>query len=130
LREIKSRFNEVDGMRKLLGSKRVTRRSFSLGSEPLEPRHLLAAMPLISEFMADNETTLQDEDDDYSDWIELYNAGDSSADLDGYYLTDDPSDLTKWRIPQVTLGAGEFLAIFASGRTVIRTLTRCTPISG
>ena len=29
--------------------------------------------PIISEFSASNSTILQDEDDDYVDWIEIYN---------------------------------------------------------
>ncbi len=40
--------------------------------EPLEPRLLLATGPILSEFMADNDDTLNDEDDVSSDWIELH----------------------------------------------------------
>jgi hypothetical protein len=32
-------------------------------------------------------------------WVELYNRSDATVDLSGYYLTDDPSNLTKARIP-------------------------------
>ena len=39
--------------------------------ELLEPRHLLAASVVISEFMASNDTGIRDEDHDRSDWIEL-----------------------------------------------------------
>jgi hypothetical protein len=55
----------------------------------------------INEFMADNETTIQDPDGSggYPDWIELYNAGASTIDLGGMYLTDDINDPTKWMIP-------------------------------
>ena len=31
------------------------------------------------------------------DWIEIYNAGSSSIDLEGKYLSDDPDDLMKWQ---------------------------------
>ena len=85
--------------------------------EPLEPRHLLAASPVISEFVALNHSSIRDEDDDASDWIELENRGDQTADLSGYYLTDDTTDLTKWQIPAGTeLAAAEFLVIFASAK--------------
>ena len=38
---------------------------------------------VISEFMAINNTTLADEDGDYSDWIELYNSSANTVNLDG-----------------------------------------------
>jgi hypothetical protein len=54
----------------------------------------------INEFMADNDTTIQDPDGGgYPDWIELYNAGPNAIDLGGMYLTDDMNDPTKWVIP-------------------------------
>ena len=70
----------------------------------------------ISEFMASNQDTLDDEDGDSSDWIELFNNTSSPVDLDGWYLTDDPALLTKWQFPGVTLGAGQFLIVFASDK--------------
>ncbi|HKJ41006.1 MAG TPA: chitobiase/beta-hexosaminidase C-terminal domain-containing protein [Sunxiuqinia sp.] len=69
---------------------------------------------LISEFMAINNNSLADEDGDHSDWLELYNPGDLSVSLDGWYLTDKADNLTKWKIPAVTLGADNYLVIFAS----------------
>ena len=71
---------------------------------------------VISEVMAANRETLLDEDDDSSDWIELFNYGDVSVDMDGWYLTDDPDDLTGWQFPEVTLRPGHFLTVFASGK--------------
>ena len=68
----------------------------------------------ITEFMASNKDVISDEDDDASDWIELFNSGAESVDLDGYHLTDDPGALTKWRFPAMSLDAGEFLLVFAS----------------
>lgn len=74
------------------------------------------AQVLISEFMASNGQTLADEDGEYSDWIELYNSGAPSVNLDGWFLTDNESNLTKWRIPPVTIAAKGFLIVFASGK--------------
>ena len=65
----------------------------------------LNATPVISEFMADNDTVLADEDGDFSDWIEIHNPAGSEVDLDGYFLTDKASNLDKWRIPAVTIPA-------------------------
>ena len=82
--------------------------------EALEPRHLLAAEPLITEFLASNDNTLDDEDGDSSDWVEIHNAGDTALDLDGWYLTDDASDLTQWQFPAVSIDPGQYLVVFAS----------------
>ena len=84
--------------------------------ERLEPRRLLAALPIISEFQADNKTTLLDGDGIATDWIELYNPSDESINLQGWHLTDDAGDLNKWVFPEVELPAEQFLVVFASGQ--------------
>ncbi|XAL99504.1 lamin tail domain-containing protein [Phycisphaeraceae bacterium D3-23] len=85
--------------------------------EPLEPRLLFTAVPLITEFLASNSDGLQDEDGDRSDWIELFNAGDSALDLTGWYLTDDAGNLDQWSFPSITLAPDELLIVFASGKS-------------
>lgn len=85
--------------------------------ESLEPRLLLSGAPIISEFMADNETTLADGDGVYSDWIEIQNVGDSPIDLLGWHLTDTAASPTKWTFPSVVLQPGGQLIVFASGQT-------------
>jgi hypothetical protein len=77
---------------------------------------MLAAVPLISEFLASNDSGREDVDGEASDWIELHNAGDMAADLGGWYLTDDQVDLTKWQFPAVTLPPGGYLVVFASDK--------------
>lgn len=74
------------------------------------------AQVVISEFMASNGQTLADEDGDFSDWIELYNTGSVTVNLDGWYLTDNASQLTKWRLPAVNLPAKGILLVFASSK--------------
>src|SRR5678816_282696 len=41
--------------------------------------------PEISEFMADNQSTLKDEEGDNSDWIEIHNPNEFSISLDRYF---------------------------------------------
>ena len=53
----------------------------------------------INEFLASNNATIADESGDYEDWIEIYNAGPTAINLAGFYISDDPSDLTAWQIP-------------------------------
>ena len=71
---------------------------------------------VISEFMAANKATLRDEDGDYSDWIELYNAGAIAVNLDGWGLTDNAASPFKWRFPGVVLLPNEYLVVFASNK--------------
>src|SRR5688572_17979940 len=70
---------------------------------------------LISEFMAANSRTLLDEEGAGSDWIELVNAGNETVSLDGWFLTDDSSNLVKWRLPATNITAEARLVVFASG---------------
>ena len=51
---------------------------------------------IISEFMARNSSTILDGNNDSSDWIEIHNPTDTTVNLDGWYLTDNKNDLTKW----------------------------------
>ena len=66
--------------------------------------------------MAVNRSTVVDDDDDRSDWIELFNPSGTSVNLKGWALTDDPTHQTKWRFPNVTLGSREYRVVFASGK--------------
>ncbi len=71
---------------------------------------------VINEFLAANKTGLRDEDGDLSDWIEILNPASVPGNLQGWYLTDDRFDLTKWRFPNTPLGAGQYLVVFASNK--------------
>lgn len=71
---------------------------------------------MISEFLASNQTGLRDGDGDTSDWIEVHNASAAAVALEGWYLTDDPADLTQWQFPSVQIGPGEYRVVFASGK--------------
>lgn len=84
--------------------------------ESLERREVLATSVYITELVADNQGGLEDVDGDRSDWIELFNAGDAPVSLAGWRLTDDAADPDLWTFPDVTLGAGSHLVVFASGK--------------
>ena len=71
---------------------------------------------LISEFLADNRTSLLDEDAERPDWVEIYNAGNEVVSLGGYFLTDDPTRLNRWAFPATNVAAKGFLVLFASGK--------------
>ncbi len=81
----------------------------------LQPR-LSAQGVIISELMASNGNTLADEDGDFPDWVELYNDSPVAVNLNGWFLTDNAANLTKWRFPAVTLEPRGVLVVFASGK--------------
>jgi len=70
----------------------------------------------LSEFLALNQTGLQDEDGDFSPWIELHNGSSSVVNLAGWFLTDSRSNLTKWRFPKIGILPDKDLLVFASGK--------------
>jgi len=80
--------------------------------------------PVISEFMALNEFTMATTVEGrtaYPDWIEIRNRGVLPISLGGWYLTDDPDNLTKWALPAIQVPAG---ATWARSPTILsRTLT-------
>jgi len=71
---------------------------------------------VISEVMFSNNTTLMDEDGDFSDWVELYNTGRSEVDLQGWYLTDDMEFPIRWGFPKVSIKPKGYLLVFLSGK--------------
>ena len=72
------------------------------------------APAIISEFLANNNNGISDEDGTRSDWIEIYNPGPTDLNLDGWFLTDISTDLTKWRLPSINLNANKYLLVWAS----------------
>lgn len=71
---------------------------------------------IISEFMANDNSTLADEDGEFSGWIEIHNPTAQAIALDGCFLTDDPQTLTRWAFPSTNLAGGAYLVVFASGQ--------------
>ena len=84
----------------------------------LFPINLLQAEKvIISEFMANNENSVQDGYGETSDWIEFRNLESIDSDLSNFFLTDDPSNLQKWKFPnQTIIKSNSYLLIFASAK--------------
>ncbi len=69
---------------------------------------------VINEFMASNDATMADQDEEYDDWIELYNNGTDAIELGGYFLSDDSEDLGQWSFPEgTTIEPNGYLMIWA-----------------
>lgn len=67
---------------------------------------------IINEFMASNDSTIQDPQGGYEDWVEIYNTGSETLDLAGFFLTDEINNRTKWQFPS---GSPELTTIRPQG---------------
>ena len=71
---------------------------------------------VLNEFLARNDKGITDVDGKTSDWIELYNPGDGPMAMSGWALTDDSGAPQQWVFPEVSIPAGGYLVLFASGK--------------
>ena len=74
---------------------------------------------VISEFMAvnDNAYPNPENQEEFWDWIEIYNPSDASVDLTGWslkYMPIGETTPTVWQFPSMDIDAGAFLVVFAS----------------
>ncbi|MDH5610673.1 MAG: CotH kinase family protein, partial [Cyclobacteriaceae bacterium] len=67
----------------------------------------------INEVMSLNTYTIRDELDQYDDWLEIYNGGDTPIWLGDKYLSDDTLRKDKWKIPDIVLPPNEYLTFWA-----------------
>ena len=69
---------------------------------------------VINEVMASNTGSVMSPAINFDSWIELYNPSDQAINLARYYLSDDPSNLTRWQMPNDigTIPAKGFLVVW------------------
>ena len=70
--------------------------SVERGGTPGRKNGVAEGSVVINEFLASSDLGT-------TDWIELYNRGDTERDISGWYLTDDAATLTEWIIPPDTV---------------------------
>jgi len=84
------------------------------------------ASVIINELSSSNSGLIKDEANEDPDWIEIYNRSDSAVNIEGYGLSDDISDIYKWRFGNITINPHQYVIVFASGKNV--TEMRVKPI--
>jgi hypothetical protein len=77
----------------------------------------------VNEIHATNQYTLADQEEstthkqEYNDWIELYNASEHVANLEGYFITDNPNRPSKHVLPPEAVIPGKgFLILWADNQ--------------
>jgi hypothetical protein len=74
----------------------------------------------INEINSTNKNIIKDPYDENDDWIEIFNPSEYPIDLQGYYLSDDPSSLKKYKFPtgskETIIAAKGFLLLWADNQ--------------
>lgn len=70
------------------------------------------AQVVVNEIMASNSVTAADEAGQFDDWVELYNNASFTVSLNGFYFTDNDTNLTKWAFPNVSIGGQSYLILW------------------
>jgi hypothetical protein len=75
----------------------------------------------VNEMLASNTQSLPDEQGEFDDWFELYNASDDSLNVGGLCFTDDEDEPCRWQLPlhfpeKTTLPPHGFLLVWADGQ--------------
>jgi len=68
---------------------------------------------VINEVMSRNSYTLSDNNNQYYDWIELYNGYDYDLNLKGYFLSDNDNHY-KWEFDDIIIKSKSYIIVFAS----------------
>jgi|GEM_PF-1485085 len=84
-----------------------------------ESKNVFGQSLFVNEAQLSNSSTISDNFNEFDDWIEIYNGSSSPINLDGYYLTDDSTDLNKFKLINVgSIAAYDHLIIWADDQEV------------
>jgi len=79
--------------------------------------NILSSQIVINEYSAANLNGPIDDFKKIEDWIEIYNIGNDTINIGEFYLSDNKSNLQKWKFPNNTkIASHSFLTVWASGR--------------
>ena len=69
---------------------------------------------VVNEIMAQNTTTVVDQDGEYEDWVELFNNTNTTLSLDNLFMSDTADNLIKWQFPTgTTIEPNGYLIVWA-----------------
>ncbi len=74
---------------------------------------------IINEYMMENDYSAVDSFGERESWAEIRNIGNETASLLGYGLSDDMGNAGKWVFPDVSVGAGETIMVWLSGKDTV-----------
>jgi hypothetical protein len=71
----------------------------------------------ITELMAVNQKTIMDEAGEYDDWFEIHNAGTTTVNMEGMYVSDLFNSPKMFTLPNVNLAPGAYVLLWADNDT-------------
>ncbi len=80
----------------------------------LNSPYFIKAQLLLNEVAPTNIGPFDDEDSEFSDWFEIYNAGPASINVGLYTVTDDKAIWNKWLLPAININSASREIIYAS----------------
>ncbi|MBP5247265.1 MAG: CotH kinase family protein [Fibrobacter sp.] len=86
----------------------------SSSSNGIDSGSFLRTAPVVFTEINPKNTTLEDEDGDRSDWIELFNPADTAVNLSGYSLSNSASKPHLWNFGNVIVPPQSFLIVYFS----------------
>lgn len=78
-----------------------------------------APVLVISEVLIDNVSSYPGENGFFPDVLELYNVSDAPVVLDQYFLSDTTENRFRFRLPSVTLAAGDYVVILCDSANTV-----------
>ncbi len=100
-----------------------------LPATPVSQNSIKATLPSfppvwLSEIQPVNLNGIKDNFNEHEPWVELFNSGTNSISLNGFYLSDDLTNLTKWSFPiNTSINPKGFLVVFLDGESNESTTT-------
>lgn len=70
---------------------------------------------IINEYMTHNKKVGYLLNGGYYDWVELYNKSDDEVLLENVYISDNKDNLTKYKLPNVSIKAQDYLVVYLTG---------------
>ena len=70
----------------------------------------------ITEIMTKNTYTIKDDNDMYSDYIEIYNGYGKDINLEGFHLSDSEFETGKWTFGDIIIKSNSYLVVYATGK--------------
>ena len=69
---------------------------------------------VINEVSSKNTKLIADRNGEFWDWIEIYNTGKKTVNLQNYSLSKSRKSINKWQFPRLKIKPGEFILVYAS----------------
>lgn len=66
--------------------------------------------------MPANSSTASDEYGEFDDWVEIFNSTDAPINMNGYFLSDNHGNRTKFIFPNVSIDANDYLIVWCDGQ--------------